>query len=267
METSTLTTSTQQITPKKSDRIAKVAKEFESIFSSMMIKAMRKTIADNPLLPNSMGEKIYTEMLDDEYARLIGEGGTLGLSALIEKELRQMDSGVSAPAITPSWMLDKQFVGSGTGAPTMATTDMDFLAGKTVRWSNQIEAAANKYDIDSSLISAVIGRESAGNRHAVSRAGAKGLMQLMDGTAKELGVTSPFDPNQNVDGGAKYLKTLLNKYDGNEKLALAAYNAGPGSVDKYNGIPPYRETQEYVKSVLALRNHIASTNEQTASKE
>jgi len=112
-----------------------------------------------------------------------------------------------------------------------------------------VTECARRYRVPEKLIYAVIRAESNFNPYAVSRAGARGLMQLMPGTAEDMGVTDIFDPAQNIAGGTQYLAKMLELFDDNLDLALAAYNAGPGAVKKFGGIPPYQETQQYVKKV------------------
>lgn len=114
-----------------------------------------------------------------------------------------------------------------------------------------VSANAATWNVDPSLIKAIIANESGFNANATSNVGAQGLMQLMPGTASGLGVTDAYDPAQNVWGGTRYIRGLLDRFGGNTELAVAAYNAGPGAVEKYNGVPPYAETQNYVQNVLA----------------
>jgi soluble lytic murein transglycosylase-like protein len=115
-----------------------------------------------------------------------------------------------------------------------------------------IQEAADKYDMDPALIRAVMQTESAFHPYAVSRAGAEGLMQLMPALADEMGVVDSFDPRENIMGGARYLKRLLDYHKGDLDLALASYNAGPGNVERYGGVPPFRETRRYVKTIKSL---------------
>jgi soluble lytic murein transglycosylase-like protein len=113
-----------------------------------------------------------------------------------------------------------------------------------------LSQASVQHNVDADLLAAVVAAESGGHVRAVSRAGAQGLMQLMPGTAATLGVHDAFAPADNVDGGTRYLDTLLTRYHDDIALALAAYNAGPAAVDRYHGIPPYRETRAYVARVI-----------------
>ena len=117
------------------------------------------------------------------------------------------------------------------------------------RFDPIIAASATEHDVRPDLVRAVIQAESAFDPLARSHKGAMGLMQLMPATAAELGVSDPYDPEQNIRGGVAYLKSLLVQYSNDEELALAAYNAGPGAVEKYDGVPPYRETRQYIAKI------------------
>ena len=119
---------------------------------------------------------------------------------------------------------------------------------------NVINSMAQKYGVDPTLIQQVVKAESGFNSKATSQAGAMGLMQLMPGTAASYGVQNAYDATQNVDGGTHFLKDLLDRFQGNVPLTLAAYNAGPGAVEKYQGVPPYKETQAYVQKIMAGLN-------------
>jgi hypothetical protein len=157
--------------------------------------------------------------------------------------------GASVPAGQPSGMKN---VDTKTVPPNMDGL-MQKLEGAGIS-KEFLQGLADKYQVPLPMILAVIQQESGGNPQAQSGVGAQGLMQLMPGTAKDLGVTNAFDPKQNVEGGVKLLAQNLARYNGDTSKALAAYNAGPGNVDKYNGVPPFSETQNYEKNITAMMN-------------
>lgn len=161
---------------------------------------------------------------------------------LLDPRLKQVNADIikESPQISFSNALQEA---GAIQANTQAATKSQIL--------NVVNQIAEKHGVDEKLVQALIKQESGFNPKAKSKAGAMGLMQLMPSTAKNLGVQDPYNIVQNVEGGVKYLKSMLNKYNGNVILALAAYNAGPGAVDKYDGVPPYKETQNYVKNILA----------------
>jgi soluble lytic murein transglycosylase-like protein len=158
-----------------------------------------------------------------------------------------------APAGTSSAFSQQLAAASATApaspsAPVAPTTSP---AAGGAQFSTLIEAAASKYGVDPALLKGLIRQESNFNPTARSPAGAAGLTQLMPGTAAALGVTDPLDPAQSIDAGAHYLRQQLDAFGGDSSKALAAYNAGPGAVTRYGGVPPYAETQNYVRQVLS----------------
>jgi soluble lytic murein transglycosylase-like protein len=174
-------------------------------------------------------------------------------------ELQQL-MGAAAPAPTPAptaFASQLATATAATAAPAAATASAGLMATGASElpagtpFAAEITAAAKKHGIDPALLAGLVKQESGFNPNAGSPAGARGLTQLMPGTAAGLGVTNVLDPVQNLDGGAKYLRQQLDAFGGDVTRALAAYNAGPGAVQRYGGVPPYAETQNYVRIVQA----------------
>jgi soluble lytic murein transglycosylase-like protein len=167
---------------------------------------------------------------------------------------------VASPAATDATSFSAQLqqasaAGSTTGAATGAAVGGQF--------SDLINSAAQKYGVDPALLKGLIRQESNFNPNAKSPAGAAGLCQLMPGTAAALGCTNPLDPAQAIDAGAKYLSQQLKAFGGDPRKALAAYNAGPGAVSRYGGVPPYAETQNYVRAVMGFADQYRSEQSTT----
>jgi len=259
-------------------RLRKASKDFESLFIYQMLKAMRKTVGENPLTKDSpfsgdYGKDTYMDMFDQQLSLKMAGGERSIADALYNSMVKTLEGTVNPTGKVEIKPLnvenDKQekiqiepFKIFPEESPVKQLIKIDkvgkFSAGdvppvkhdKIMRdYGHIVDKAAQANQVDSALIFAVIKEESGGNYKAVSPAGAKGLMQLMDSTAEELGTSKVLNPRDNIESGTRYLKQMINRF-GDIKLALAAYNSGPGNVEKYGGIPPFAETQSYVEKVM-----------------
>ncbi len=253
--------------------LVKAAKEFEGVFLNQLMKAMRSTVPDNELFNSSGPTKFYQQMYDTEIAKGLATGHSgMGVADLI---VRQFEANLGAeesdpkagsrvqphhPMIGPPapQALSRYEGMSSVGDVMAARQKLRFFASQQEpavadtleRFETDITRAAFQSGLEPALVLAVVMQESAGNPEARSPKGATGLMQLMPGTARELGVQDSTSPRENLLGGATYLSRMLDRFDGDLDLALAAYNAGPGNVDKAGpGIPEFPETQRYVQAV------------------
>jgi soluble lytic murein transglycosylase-like protein len=225
---------------------------------------------------SSSNSTLFSELMNDllnsqslnSSTSLSGLGDIQSLQQLLDSAQANGGNTTSANSYIASFILGASNMETANSLETMpasieqyiTNTDYsgkeafeNFLTGAE-KYKDEISKAAQAYNLPEKLIAAVMKQESNFNAAAISSAGASGLMQLMPSTAKYLGVNDRFNPEQNIMGGAKYLRQMLDQFDNDVSTALAAYNAGPGNVKKYNGIPPFAETQNYVKNVINYFN-------------
>lgn len=277
-------------------RLREASRQFEALFSYYLLKSMRETIPEssdkNQGMGGGFGKDIFTQMFDMEISRKMASSGKSSMSEMLYRSLErvietQFGEGLKdkisgpiplglkkadpipiyrqiarpLPKSVPTPLTRK-----ATSLPLQRKMDITDSSDPIMRkYGEEIERTARATGLDPALIYAVIRHESAGDAKAVSPKGAKGLMQLIDSTAAQYDVRNVFRPSENIRAGSRYLKDLVDRF-GDLKLALAAYNAGPGNVTKYGGMPPFRETQEYVGRVLDTLNTMRSRFSQPEPK-
>jgi soluble lytic murein transglycosylase-like protein len=199
-------------------------------------------------ISNSMAAQIYRSLARKEGATLPSPAAPSGKNTnpIIDADATKVEDLFSTAPILAK-MVNSRARSGQSSKPAPITED---------KLNPIVDLASKTYGVAANLIKSVIKTESANQPLAVSGAGAKGLMQLMDSTARDMGVRNVFNAHENVLAGTRYLKGLLQRFDGNEEKALAAYNAGPSVVDRFGGIPPYQETQDYVKKVLKNKSEL-----------
>jgi soluble lytic murein transglycosylase-like protein len=268
-------------------RLRKATREFESFFIYQMLKTMRQTVPESALtkdapMADGMGKETFTDIFDMEIARKTTLGGHNSIGDLLYNSMeklidaqfaqdspRQTLKALQQPPRSPVKLNESgpiELPGRVQRFKPVRTQEMALPLQSSrrpvtedpilIKYGRFIHDAARETKLDTAVIASVIRAESGGNPEAVSTVGAKGLMQLTDTTAQALQVENVFDPKENIKAGSRYLRQMLDRF-GDLKLALAAYNAGPGNVVKYSGVPPFAETKDYLERVARFISEAA----------
>lgn len=249
-----------RFTSEEKTKLAKAVKEFEGLLASMMLKSMNQT-TEGMFGNESYGGGMFDSIFENEIASYMTKSRSLGIADMMYKKLTGesinvqpvSEEKIKKEIPAPEKKIEKTSVNPTSNSPAVSPSSKS--VSRLHKYDEYITEAAEKYGIDKNIIKSVILAESGANEKAVSVAKAKGLMQLLDSTARDVGVRNIWDPKENIFGGTKYLSGLLRQYNGDLKFALAAYNAGPGNVAKYNGVPPFNETKNYITRVMGYLNH------------
>ncbi len=226
-------------------KLKRACRGFEAIMVEEMLKEMDKTLPGDGFIKNNAANDIYRSMYIDALARKISESSPFGIGKLLFDSLKKY---VEYKKATTSKGNSVELKPMRIQLEPAKMQKIDPQKRKLI--DEAVRKASEKYSVPEKLIYGIIKMESDFNPDLVSSKGAVGLMQLMPGTALEMGVRHIYDIEENIMGGVKYLSQLINRFK-NWKLAIAAYNAGPSAVEKYKGVPPYKETRNYVRKVLA----------------
>ncbi len=245
---------------KDKTKLAKASKDFESLMTSMLIKSMTQNSKGmfGGEEEDGFGNDMMSVLYESQLADMITKNKGLGIADMIYRKLTGENLPLTIPIKSTEKTLD---INTTDKANYNKVEPSQSSINRLKAYEDIIQEASEEFGVPENVIKSVILTESAANPQAISRCKAKGLMQLMDGTAKDMGVRNVWDARENIFGGTKYLSLMLRQYNGDLKLALAAYNAGPGNVDKYNGIPPFSETKQYVARVFGYLKNWESENE------